>query len=66
MSTKYNLQKALAATANKLTDVAKSVPQSITTHNASQEAHEDIREEIETLSERIDTVQSGGLTWLTD
>jgi len=38
----------------------------VSTHDASETAHDDIRAEMETLSQRIDAVQSGGLKWLVD
>jgi hypothetical protein len=35
-------------------------------HNVSEDAHADMRAEIETLSHRIDAVQSNGMKWLVD
>jgi hypothetical protein len=38
----------------------------VSAHNTSETAHTDIRAEMETLSKRIDAVQSSGMKWLVD
>ena len=38
----------------------------VSAHNTSESAHNDMRAELETLSKRIDAVQSSGMKWLVD
>ena len=38
----------------------------VSAHDTSESAHNDIRAELETLSKRIDSVQSSGMKWLVD